>query len=147
MIIYFTQEFDGVVADKFNFLASYDEPLMTFFKQKHYGDNLDVLLIGLYCMSEKYDAFFKPRKPNYQRTSSIYIHRGVQVERDGKSLTYEIRLNFREYSQSDAIKPLLARDVLNSLNIITSVKKIGDFDLVSFRSDLETFFKLNGWLS
>jgi hypothetical protein len=91
MILNFTEEFDGFVANKFNFLASYDKLLTDFFEQKHYGDDLDVLLIGLYCMSEKYDTFFKPRKPKYHRESSVFLHRGIQVQRDGRSLTYEIR--------------------------------------------------------
>lgn len=146
MIVSLTQEFSGDVGNKFDFLASDYKGVKDYFHHKTYGDDLEVLYIGLFCMHPKYDSFFKPRKTKYQRDSSTYIHSGVQVERPAKSLSYELRLNFQEYLESDSIKPLLARDILNSLDVIKTVKKIKSFDLDSFRKDFEEFFKMNGWL-
>ncbi len=146
MIIYLIEEFSVDIESKFNFLVSCDKQMKDFFYRRSYGGDLEVLYIGLFCMSAGFENFFKPRKPSYQKDSSIYIHQGVQVEREAKSLTYELRLNYQEYLKATAIKPLLIHDILNSLDIIRSMKGIRDFDLASFRHDFEEFFKLNGWL-
>jgi hypothetical protein len=147
MVIYFTEEFSIDIENKFNFRASYDKELKSFFQHKFYGDDMEVLYISLFCMGAGFESFFKPRKPSYKSDSSVYIHQGVQVEREGKSLTYELRLNHQEYLKSTEVKPLLALNVLNSLDIIGTIKRIKHFDLAAFRNDFGQFFKLNGWLS
>ncbi|MBW8687242.1 hypothetical protein [Chitinophaga rhizophila] len=75
-----------------------------------------------------------------------YIYDGVQVDRPGKSLDYSLVLDYDEYKKTEDIRPILARDMLKSLETIKSVKKIQDFDVEKFKDDFEFFFKQNLWI-
>lgn len=146
MIIYLTEEFSGEISNKFDFIGKYDERLKQAFSNKSYGNDLDVIYIGLFCMSPRFADFFKPRKPKYQTERRLYIHQGVEVDREGKSLSYDLRMDYETYLHAADIKPVLAMDIINSTDTISSIKRIKDFDLSVFKSDFEVFFKSQGWL-
>ncbi|WP_149699160.1 hypothetical protein [Chitinophaga sp. CF418] len=61
-------------------------------------------------------------------------------------LTFDLRLDFEKYLNSPEPKPLFAQDALASLETISKVKKIKDFDLVRFKTDFQQFFQETGWL-
>lgn len=105
-----------------------------------------VLIISIVCVHPKYEQFFKPRRPNYQEETITYMHKSVEVTRDAKSLTYDLRLDYEKYSNIDDTKPILAKDILHSLEIIGKVRKIKDFDLTRFRNDFEILFRNSKWI-
>lgn len=137
MNIFFEQEISVEIHQKFGFIATDTlSTLNTFFKDKHYGVELDTLYISIFCMSPKFENFFREPRPKYTGNDPD----------DGKSLEYQYRLDFIQYFESDNLKPLLANDILRSLDVIKSVKKLKDFDLERLRIDLREYFKHISWL-
>lgn len=125
-----------------------EDDFQKFFSDKNYGDDLQYLLIRLECNSPKYAEMKKPRKPKYRREGAIEIMHGTQQQTDSRSLNYEIILDFPRYYQMDkeTVVKNLATDILASLDIISTVKQIKDFDLERFRKDLSKFFEQLNWL-
>lgn len=74
------------------------------------------------------------------------MHRGVEVTSDPKMLSYEVRLAFDKYVAMENIEPHLAEEILTSLDVISTIKGIKDFDLNTFKRDFNIFFKEVGWL-
>jgi hypothetical protein len=146
MYVTITEDISIEVLEKFNVISDNTSSLKHFFRDRFYGDDLKSLYIGIFCMSPKFEKFFKIRRPNYQTETKTYIHQGVQVERKAMSLTYDLKLDFETYLNALDVKPLLAQDILKSLDTISTVKKIKDFDLSKLRSDFEHFFQQSGWL-
>jgi hypothetical protein len=146
MTIYLTQEVSAGIPEKLRFITEYENKLNSFFKERTYGDDLEVLYIALFCMKPEFERFFKMRKPKYTLEGKEYIYDGARQQSEDKSLVYELRLEYDVYIKADNIKPLLSQDILNSLGSIGTVKKIKDFDLSKFRSDFEHFFQQSGWL-
>lgn len=74
------------------------------------------------------------------------MYKGVEVERPGKSLGYDVQLNYAEIKSAEDIRPIFANEIVTSLDIITTIKKIRDFGLPGFKADVKQFFKENAWL-
>lgn len=146
MYVAITEDISVEVLQKFNVISNSDSSLKAFFQDRVYGQDLERLYIGIFCMSPKFAQFFKLRRPNYQSERKTYIHQGIQVERDAKSLRYDLKLDYETYWNATDVKPLLAQDILKSLVTISTVKKIKDFDLNKFKSDFDLFFQQSGWL-
>ncbi|SHN25058.1 hypothetical protein SAMN05216311_107308 [Chitinophaga sp. CF418] len=120
--------------------------LKFYFGEKDYGEHLKSLIIGVVCMSPRFEQFFKPRRPNYRTEEKTYTHRGVELTTPAMYLTFDLKLDFEKYLNTKESKLLFAHDALASLDAIAKVKKITDFDLPRFKADFEQFFKENGWL-
>ncbi|NQX41283.1 hypothetical protein HQN84_20705 [Pedobacter steynii] len=57
---------------------------------------------------------------------------------------YDIRIDFDEFKNADGevSKKILGREILASLEVFEKMKsKIKDFDISSFKADLEDYFK------
>jgi hypothetical protein len=140
----FTEEISDGIPEKLDFLSRYDPVFKDFFSGKKYGNDIDILCIGIFCMSPRFEKFFsRKKKPMYYVEPKTYIHKGIQVSRPGKWFQYELRLNFDLYMQEENVKILLSNDIINSLPVIKSVKKVKDFDLDRFKSDLISFFEMH----
>lgn len=147
MKVYLTEEFSRDISNKFDFVSDCGEQLKSFFARRDYGPDLKVVTIGLFCMSPQFENFFKQRKPKYTAQAKDTIEKGIVVPLDEKSLEYELRIDYKTYSTANNIREPLAKDVLNSLEVIKTIKKIKDFSYDVFRRDIEAFFWQVGWLS
>ncbi|SFD98604.1 Immunity protein 44 [Chitinophaga sp. CF118] len=146
MQVHLTKELSDNISQKFRVVSDITYELNDFFNEKHYGDDLQVLYIGLFCMSPNVASIFKLSKPKYIFEGKEYIFDGMQRRSDDRSLQYELRLDYDIYNNSDDIRPIIVSDMLKSLDVITTIKKIKDFDLDRFENDFEQFFKLKGWI-
>lgn len=140
MLVYLIKDISIEVTQKFDTVSPYHALLKEFFSDRFYGEDLTTLYISALCWSPKFEHFFKLRRPNYKSEGKVYLHQGVQVEREAMSLTYDLKLDYETYLNAPDVKPVLAQDILKSLDTISSVKKIKDFDLNKFKSDFEFFF-------
>jgi hypothetical protein len=146
MIVHLTQEISLEIVKKFDVISDHDQARKEYFANRSYGNDLKVLYIGLFCMSPKFEAFFKPQKPRYTNDAKVMISHGIESKIDAKSLEYELRLNYTTYLNVRNIKTVLAQDILKSLDTITTIKEIKDFNLSTFKHDLTLFFRLQGWI-
>ncbi|MFX1706513.1 hypothetical protein PV783_21270 [Chitinophaga sp. CC14] len=144
MLVYFTEELSIEVEQKFKDVVLLEKQVQREFKDKAYGEDLTAVYISLLCNSTKFESFIKTRKPNYKSENRTYVHQAVEIEREGKSLSYDLKLNYELYVGTENIKKLLAHDILKSLDVIDTIKKIKDFDLDQFKIDFESFFQRNG---
>jgi hypothetical protein len=146
MIIHFTEESSDDMPGKLGIVVDMKKEINTFFESKSYGAVLEVVYIAVFCMSPKFETLFHPRKPKYVLKGKEYIFDEIPTKSDDKSLIYELRLDYSKYQGAFDIKPIFAHDTLDSLDIITKVKQIKDFNFSKFKTDLEGFFKLIGWI-
>ncbi len=147
MQVAFTFELSVELESKpFNKISGEIDSLKLYFKEKSYGQHINQLIIGVVCMAPQFEPFFKPRRPQYRTEEKTYIHRGVELTTPAMYLAYDLRLDFEKYLNSKEPKPIFAQDALASLNTISTIKKIKDFDMVSFKADFEQFFTENGWI-
>ncbi|WP_035651855.1 hypothetical protein [Flavobacterium sp. ASV13] len=131
-----------------NFISDFSNDLKEWSSEKKYGKDLIELVIGVICVSQSFEAFFKPGKPKYIKekkgVKSTYTKQEYDIE---KCLTYDIKLDFETFKKFSEIeaKKHLSLEILKSLDIIVTMKtKIKDFDFLAFRKDLEDYFKENG---
>ncbi|MEO8237469.1 MAG: hypothetical protein ABI576_05120 [Flavobacterium sp.] len=122
------------------------DSLNSYFSDKDYGDGIKEVIIAIICVSKNFEQFFIPKKPKYIKdkkiTKSIHTHQTYEIE---KCLTYDIKIDFDEFKNASNEKDrerLLAEQILSSLIVFdTMQKKIKDFDLLLFKTDLENYFK------
>jgi len=146
MKIYFTIETSVEVIDKITLISKYSEKIDDFFKGRLYSNDLEYLYIALYCMNPKFDPFFPPRKSKYTAETKRYIHKGVELEKRAKTFEYDLRLDFKVYSELEDVKQRLANDIINSLDNLLLTKKIKNLDLIQFKEDFQQIFKEIKWL-
>lgn len=147
MVVNFTEEISSEIRDRISFLSKGRAALDAFLLHKEYGKDLKVLYISIVCVHPRFADFFKERKSKFVSEDKEYIEKGIKVLREGKSLSYDLRLDYNQYLNTMNPEILFSQKVLSSLEVVNTIKKIKDFNLASFRNDLEEFFKLNGWLS
>jgi hypothetical protein len=147
MDVAFTYETSIELQSKpFSHISGDDTSIVRIFADRQYGEDLKSLIISIVCMAPRFEPFFKPRKPRYRTEEKTFVDHGIQVTSPARYLGYDLRLDFETYLNSKEPKALFARDVLASLDTISTIKKIKDFDLPRFKADFELFFKENGWL-
>jgi meiotically up-regulated gene 157 (Mug157) protein len=144
MLIYFTEELSIEVEQKFKDVVLIGSQVQSEFSDKFYGEDLTTVYISLLCNSPRFEPFIKIRRPNYKSESRTFIDHGIEVKREGKSLSYDLKLNYELYANTEDIKILLAQDVLKSLDVINTVKKIKDFEFDKFKIDFELLFQRMG---
>lgn len=102
-------------------------PLNDWFKDKNYG--VDKIYVGIICVSKGFDPFFMARPLKHNKKESF--------------LEYELKLNYDIFfnaSNEERLK-ILRNEFLNKTIEIFNSKKLKDFDVKSFISDLEDYFK------
>lgn len=147
MFVAITEDISHQVYNQLSVISDLDSDLQKFFEDKEYGVDLLVLYIRVRCMSPNFEKLSKPRRPKYITQGRVYTHHGTQTISQSMTLSYELKLDFEIYLNARNIMPLFVTDVLNSLEVIKTIKKIKDFDYEAFRRDFETFFWQVGWLS
>ncbi len=147
MLVSITESISHDISAKFDFVSREINSLESFFKKRFYGDDLHTLLIGLTCMSPQFEPFFKVRRPQYIRDAKTIIDHGIQVRIDAMTFGYDLKLDYETVLKSSNIKHLLAQEVLKSLAVIKSDRKIKDFDTDRFSIDFEDFFRQQNWLT
>jgi len=143
MFVFFAVDISWEVEKQFQQLTPYHSTIKEFFHDRHYGEDLTTLYIGIICESARFAGLMKPSKTKYKAETTRYMYQGVQVERPGKSLSYDVTLNYDEIKSAADIRPFFTREVLGSLDTISTIKKITDFDLPRFKTDFAQFFKEN----
>lgn len=146
MRVAFVQSTSIEVGDTLDFVVSASDEFEEYFQNRHYGNDLDDLLIMLICDSPRFEEFYKPRKPKYKKYEAVRTQHGTLLEAAANRLSYDIKLDFARYYKADDAKKQLGKDLLDSLEIIPTIKKIKDFDLDRFRDDLKKLLKKIEWL-
>lgn len=128
-----------------DFLTFLSDSLESNFKNKNYGVDINELIIGVICVSKNFEPFFIPQKPKYIKEKKIKKSKytGLEYEVE-KCLTYDIKLDFNEFKNAEndtERKKILAKSIFDSLIIFDEMKKkIKDFNIELFKSDLMAFF-------
>lgn len=106
--------------------------LQEFFENKSYGEVLGKISTIVICVSEKFDVLHPIRSPKLSKNK----------------LGFEYKLDFGTYKAmtDEERKKYLAVKYFNNLKEILAIKKIKDFDSITFLQDLEAFFKNEGLL-
>lgn len=144
MEIYITLESTEEVGNKLQ--IAFDKKIEAFFKDKTYSDDLTCLYIAMFCMNSKFAAFFPLRKNKYTAVDKKYTYKGVDLEKKAGTFEYELRLDFEQYNKTIDIREMLAQDIISSLDIISTCKKIERLNLEGFKADFELLFKELEWL-
>lgn len=122
MNIYFTQEVSSEIRKKVEFVDTDRQAIDGFFRNKDYGEDLKVLTISIVGVHPKFANFLKPRKPKYQLEVKEFVEKGVLLVSEGKSLSYDLPLDYRKYLDDPHPKRSFALEVLGSLKTITEIK-------------------------
>lgn len=146
MSVVFVQSLSIEVEKTFGFVNSVSDSFEEYFENRHYGDDLNDLLIMLICVAPRFEQFFKPEKPKYKKCKEVRSQHGTLLEPPANRLSYDIKLDFAQYNKADDVKKLLGKDLLDSLEIIPAIKRIKDFDLDRFRGDLKELLEKIEWL-
>lgn len=130
------------------FLIDFSDEMEKFFTQKIYGKDLMEIVIGIICVSPIFEQFFKPILPKYTKNKKHVKSEGFKYEVE-KCLEYSIKLDFETFKNFSEIeaKKHLSLEILKSLEIIETMRtKIKDFDLATFKKDLECYFREKAYM-
>lgn len=126
------------------FITSFSDTLEAYFHNKVYGEDINEIVIGVICVSEGFEQFFKPKKPKYTKEKKSIKSEGFEYEIE-KCLEYSINIDFNEFKNANdelQRKKILSRDILLSIDNLDLIKKkIKHFNWEQFKRDLETYFK------
>jgi hypothetical protein len=118
----------------------FEEELSTFFSNKSYGEDVTGIIIGVCCMAEEFENFYKKRKPKFTEYKEIrVVNTVIKVI---KTFEYELWLNYKKYQAlpDGEKKKYFAMKVLDSLDSLDALpKKIKDFDKATFKTDAINF--------
>jgi len=130
------------------FLIDFSDGMEKSFTEKRYGKDLMEIVIGIICVSPIFEQFFKPKLPKYTKDKKYVKSEGFEYEIE-KCLEYSIKLDFetiKNFSEIEA-KKYVSLEILKSLEIIETLRtKIKDFDLATFKKDLECYFREKGYI-
>ena len=146
MEINFLTETSGDVADKIRSVTREVEKLNQFLAQREYSPNLSFLLIRVLCLSPPQDDLFPPQPPRYNATARNYMYRGERMEKPAASFEFDLRLNYSIYRDLDDVRAQFAKDLLGSIAVISTNKKIKDFAMDNFKADLTQSIRELGWI-
>ncbi len=106
---------------------------------------IDELYIGIICVHPRFDSVFKPRRPRYVVSVDKNSDTG-EVLKYTRTLEYEIKLDFESVRAADegsAVR-ILIKCIFDSIDNISRVKKLANFDMVFLRKSIENVFTLTG---
>lgn len=129
---------------KWIYIHSLSEELKAYFKNKQYGSDIKSYTIGIICVSPQFDQFYKKEiKPKYTKGKRVINPDGIPFTLED-SFEYSIKIDYDSFKNADEeeARKLLAKEILASLVVFEKLKsKIKDFDMSSFKVDLEEHFK------
>ncbi|WP_264536250.1 hypothetical protein [Flavobacterium sp. N1736] len=133
------------VENKIEIINSLSDDLRFFFKNKDYGNDVKSYTIGVHCQNVPpgFEKFSKLPKPSYTKGKKTINPDGIPFTLED-SFEHSIKLDFETFKNSSEIEAekYLAQEIIKSLDIIETMKaKIKDFDSLTFRTDLENYFK------
>jgi hypothetical protein len=125
-------------------IQSLSDDLESYFKNRTYGSDIKSYTIGVVCVSPQFDQFYKKEiKPKYTKGIKVINPDGIPFTLED-SFEYRIKIDYENFKAADEeqSRKLLAKEILASLSVFEKVKsKIKDFDMDSFKADLEEYFK------
>lgn len=126
-------------------ITELSDEMKSHFNDKNYGNDIKSYTIGVICVSPQFDFFYKEKKPKYTKGKKVISPDGILFTLED-NFEYNIKLDFEEFQNSseEERKKIIAREILSSIDIINTIKKIKDFDTEKFKSDLEVYFKQEG---
>jgi len=134
---------------KWIYIDSLSEELKTYFKNKQYGNDIKSYTIGIVCVSPQFDQFYKKEiRPKYTKGIKVINPDGIPFTLED-SFEYRIKIDYESFKSADEeeAKKILAKEILASLVVFEQMrKKIKDFDMDSFKADLEEYCKSHNLL-
>jgi len=146
MEINFLTENSSDVAEKIRSVTGETDRINLFFAGRHYSPNLDYLLIRILCFNQRMEELFPPQPPRYNAQTRNYMHRGERLEKPAASFEFDLRLNYSVYRELNDVSSEFARDLLESIAVINTNKKIKEFDMARFKEDLVHCMSQLGWI-
>jgi hypothetical protein len=115
------------------------------FEKQNFGKTLKSLIIGIVCVKPEFDFFFKEKKPKYYSGKRVITHDGISIEVEN-ALEYNLKLDYSQFSLLDEkeFKNALAKEILISIDIIPSIKKLNDFNFKSFQEFFSSILNMSG---
>lgn len=122
------------------------DSLEGFLKDKSYGEGIQNYQIGFICSRPipGFEAFSKIRKPKYMEVQKVKLLDGSTKEIE-KAYSYDVELDLASYqafvaaSEKDALVIIYTSLVASLSNLDTLPKKVRDFDVSKFKSDLISY--------
>ena len=129
------------ISEKAKTVTNFSLEMNSYFEGKEYGSGLREIVIGIICVSFKFEEFFKIGQPIYtksKRTRKVDIE--IEIERTPE---YNIKIDYETFKSSNVeqTQKLLAASIMDSLDVFERVK-IVDFDSEQFKMDLQNCFKV-----
>jgi len=131
------------VKNKSGIIQPLSDDLEHYFENRQYGADIKTFTIGIVCISPQFEQFFKEKKPKYTKGVKVINPDGIPFTLED-NFEYSIKIDFETFKNADEeeARKLLAKEILASLVVFEKVKsKIKDFDMDSFKADLEEYFK------
>jgi hypothetical protein len=132
------------IRNKSDVIQSLSGDLKAYFENKKSGNDIKNYTIGIVCVSSTFDQFYKKEiKPKYTKGIKVISQDGIPFTLED-NFEYSIKIDFEGFKNADdqESKNILAKHILASLVVFEKMKsKINDFDMVSFKADLEDYFK------
>jgi len=147
-----TKELDIKSYEKSTLIQEVSDDLGSYLKNRNYGDDIGVFLIGFVGVKTKpgYEDWYKERKPRYVDYKQIKNRLTGLVMETIKEYSYDIKFDNELYdkfvnSSDEDSKKLLVEKILESfLHLDKLPKKVKDFDKEKFKTDVEKFFREQG---
>lgn len=125
-------------------LGELQQKLNSFFYSKSYGEDLKEIYINVVIVSPRLRHFFKPSKPRYDFEYRNHVFNTLTFT-TGRAMKYSISVDFEKFNMAteSVAMDMLKKEFLNSISHFDRFKKkIRNFNLPSFRSDVNQFFEV-----
>lgn len=147
-----TKELDIKSYEKSTLIQEVSDDLGSYLKNRNYGDDIEVFLIGFVGVKTKpgYEDWYKERKPRYVDYKQSKNRLTGLVMETIKEYSYDIKFDNELYdkfvnSSDEDSKKLLVEKILESFEHLDKLpKKVKDFDKEKFKTDVEEFFREQG---
>jgi hypothetical protein len=133
MIFALTQEISWRLEDKSRMMTEFSDAMEGHFARREYGSAIKTFLIGMIIVEAESEPFHPVGGPRHSKKDKVF--------------TYDLKLDFRTFLNTDmnAARRIIGTAILNSVKAFEG-QQIGDFDLVRFEGDLQSFLAERGWL-
>lgn len=146
MTIVFTLESSSDTINKLRPLVEQQDLINGLLKPHDCGPDLQYLYIRILCLSERMENLFPPLPPRYYTKATNYMHRGERLEKPAATFEYDLRLDFEKYRVMDEVAPSFAGELLDTINIIQSDRRLKHIDLTSLKNSLRAALISAGWI-
>lgn len=110
------------LTSKSKIIQDYSDKLSTFFDQKHYGNGLKSISIGIVCISPEYESFYKLQNPKLTKSKTVLI--------DGLKTIYDhvfecnLKLDYEsmKHSNSEVMLKIIATELTKIIDLLTEKK-------------------------